>query len=224
MITPTKIFTLAISVVLLAPVRPIAEQQGPTFSADLVTTAAGKHSSVQPGHVAVSNGRVRIDTPEIRGGFFIVDGANRAAWFVRPRQQIFMKAMQSTPLTQLLVPVDPADPCRQWQTMQHVAGVAKTGGDWRCDLVGSEIVEGRETLKYLAVSGRGERSYRWIDRQREFPVKLENPDAAGVVLKNIVDAVQSDELFMIPTTYREFDPQQLIELIKQSDVWVETPR
>jgi hypothetical protein len=216
--------SLVVPCVLLGLIGLAAVEQAPTFSADLVITGAGNKPGGRPGHVSVSHGKVRIDAPDIRDGFFIVDGVNPASWFVRPRQQIFMKAKQSTPLTQLLVPVDPAAPCRQWQIMEQVTGVEKTAGEWQCDLVGNEVVEGRETLKYQAVSGRGERSYRWIDRRREFPVKLESANGATVALKNIVDAVQPQELFVIPESYREFDPQQLIELIKQSDVWVESPR
>jgi hypothetical protein len=208
--------------VLFALVGLAAVEPAVTFSADLVTTIANKPAEL--GRVAVSNGKVRIDAPDIRDGFFIVDGTNRAAWFVRPRQQVFMKAKQSTPLTQLLVPVDPADPCRQWQIMEQVAGVIGTPGGWQCELVGREVVEGRETLKYLAVPGPGERSYRWIDSQREFPIKLESPNGTTIALKNIVDAVQPQDLFVIPASYREFDPQQLLDLIKQSDVWVESPR
>ena len=41
--------------------------------------------------------------------------------------------------------------------------------------------------------------------------------------KNIVEGPQSASLFEIPAGYRKFDPQALIEIIKQSDVWVDEP-
>jgi hypothetical protein len=183
-----------------------------TFSADLVT----KHVGFQPdgeGRVHVSGGKVRIEAPGFGDGFFIVDGDKGGAWFVRPRQWVVMDAKQSSPLTQFLVRVDPADPCRQWQAMERIAGVTDGGGDWHCNLLGMEIVDGRETLKYLA-----------IDRQREFLVRLETEDGTLVALEHIVDAPQPSSLFLVPASYSKFDPVQLINQVKQSDVWVEPPQ
>jgi hypothetical protein len=196
-----------------------------TFSADLVTRNVG----VQPdgeGRVYVSGAKVRIETPGFADGFFIVDvdGDRGDAWFVRPRLWLVMEARQSSPLTQLLVRVDPKDPCRQWQAMERIAGVTSGGGEWRCRLLGGDIVDGRETMKYEAISRQNRRSYRWIDPQREFLVRLETEDGTTVVLENIVDAPQPSSLFAVPPDYRKFDPMQLINQIKQSDVWVEPPR
>jgi hypothetical protein len=39
-----------------------------------------------------------------------------------------------------------------------------------------------------------------------------------------VDAPQPSNLFELPQDYHKFDPMQLIEQIKKSDVWVEPPR
>jgi hypothetical protein len=205
----------------LASLGAVARAQA--FSADLVTRNVGVQPNGQ-GRVYVSGGKVRIETPGFADGFFIVDGERSAAWFVRPQKRLFMEARQSSPLTQLFVPVDPNDPCRQWQVMETVARVTDGGGDWRCDLLGREVVDGRETMKYLARSGRNRRSYRWIDPQREFPVRLESEDGTIVALEHIVDAPQPSSLFTLPADYHEFDPMQLIDQIKRSDVWVEPPR
>jgi hypothetical protein len=196
-----------------------------TFSADLVTRNVG----VQPnghGRVYVSGGKVRIETPGFADGFFIldVDGDRSAAWFVQPQRWLVMEARQSSPLTQLLVRVDPKDPCRQWQAMERIAGVTDGVGEWRCRLLGGEIVDGRETMKYEAISRQNRRSYRWIDPQREFLVKMGTEDGTMVVLENIVDAPQPSSLFAVPADYRKFDPMQLINQIKLSDVWVEPSR
>ncbi len=67
-------------------------------------------------------------------------------------------------------------------------------------------------MKYLAMSSRGRRSYRWIDLQRDFPVRLETEDGTVVALENIVDAPQPSSLFAIPPDYHKFDPAQLIEI------------
>ena len=213
-----------VSSMLLCVVGLGAVARTPEFSADFVIMRAGTKPSARLGHVYVAAGKVRIEAPDFADGFFVVDGDGRAAWFVRPRQRLFMEARQSSPLTQLLVPVDPADPCRQWQVMEKIAGVMNGGGEWRCDSLGRDIVDGRETMKYLATSSHGRRSYRWIDRQRDFPVRLETEDGTVIALENIVDGPQPSSLFAIPLDYHKFDPAQLIEIVKQSDVWVEAPR
>jgi hypothetical protein len=215
---------LLVSWLLPGLARLAAVEASPAFSADLVSTRSGHQPDGRPGHVYISNRKVRIESPEIHDGFFIVDGDGRAAWFVRPRQQVFMAAKQSSPLTQLLVPVDPDDPCRQWQVMEDVAGITDPSGTWHCDLLTREIVAGGETMKYLVTSRQQQRSYRWIDRRRQFPVRIAAEDGKGVALENLVDAPQAPSLFTIPADYQQFDPLQLIERIKQSDVWVESPR
>ena len=87
------------------------------MSADIVSTNADGQPAGSPGKVYVSNDKVRIETPDVASGFFIVDGATNAAFFVRPSQRVFMDAKQSSPLTQILVPLDPEDLAkngRQW--------------------------------------------------------------------------------------------------------------
>jgi hypothetical protein len=41
---------------------------------------------------------------------------------------------------------------------------------------------------------------------------------------NIHEAPQPESLFVVPAGYRKFDPQQLVDRVRQSDVWVEPPR
>jgi hypothetical protein len=194
-----------------------------TFSGDLVTTHAGSEQNRRVGHVYVSGARVRIESPDFADGFFIVDGDAGAAWFVRPRQRVFMDAKQSSPLTRQFVIVDPNDPCHQWQVMAQIAGAPDADGEWRCDPLGRELVDGRETLKYAVWSPHGRSSYRWIDPQRAFPVRIETEDGTRMVLEHIGDAPPASSLFAIPPDYHKFNPSQLIELIKRSDVWVEPP-
>ncbi len=59
-----------------------------------------------PASCASSDDKVRIETPELADGFFLVDGAKPAAYFVRPAARVFMDARQSSRLTQIFVPVD----------------------------------------------------------------------------------------------------------------------
>src|SRR4249920_2329445 len=104
-----------------------ASAQGQQFSADLVSRQG--EATAPAGRLSVLGDKVRLETPELADGFFLIDGAKPAAYFVRPAAHIYMEARQSSRLTRWFVPVNPDEPCRQWQTMARLAGVAHLG-DW----------------------------------------------------------------------------------------------
>src|ERR1700691_65951 len=133
------------------------------FSADIVSRDADGVSVGAGARLYVANRRVRIETPEASAGFFLIDGAAGTAVFVRPTQQVFMDAKQSTRLTQIFVPVDPNDPCRQWQAAAKNAGVPSAGGEWRCGRLDTAIVDGRRNMEYRVVCPDQKSSRGWTD-------------------------------------------------------------
>jgi hypothetical protein len=193
------------------------------FSADIVSRDAGGVSVGSGARLYVANRMVRIETPEASAGFFLIDGAAGTALFVRPTQQVFMDAKQSTRLTQIFVPVDPNDPCRQWQAAAKNAGVPSAGGDWRCGRGDTAIVDGRPSIEYGVVSPDRQWSRGWIDSDLQFPIKLLAADGTTIALEHIRVEAQPASLFAKPPGYRKSEPQALIERIRHSDVWVETP-
>jgi hypothetical protein len=202
---------------LAAVMQPAGAQQ---FSAELTITGPGMAAG-GTAKLAVADRKVRIETPELPGVVLIVDAAAPAAYLVRPAQHVFMDAKQSSPLTWLFVPLDPADPCRQWQAMAEVAGISDSG-QWRCTAAGNETVSGRTTRKFTVTSRRGHSS-GWIDANLKFPVKIETEYGAVLTMRDIEEAPQPAQQFEIPASYRKFDPHGVIELMKRSDIWVEPP-
>jgi hypothetical protein len=196
--------------------RPAQAQQ---FSAQLMSTAPAGATTSGAAKFYVAARKVRIETQELPGDVLIVDAAVPAAYLVRPAQRIFMDSKQSSQLTRLFVPLDPADPCRQWQVMAEVAGISDSG-QWRCVANGNETVDGRSTLKFGVTSQRGHGT-AWIDAGLKFPVKIVTEDGAVLTLKDIEEAPQPVEKFEIPASYRKFDPRGVIEQMKRSDIWVE---
>jgi hypothetical protein len=180
------------------------------FSADLVTRdAAGALGA--SGTLQAANHRVRIETAEATAGYFLIDGDAGTAFFVRPAQQLFMDARQSTRLTRVFVSVDPHDPCPQWQAAEKSAGVPDAAGGWRCTRISAG--------EYRVVAADGSVSQRWIDRDLGFPVKLRAADGTTITLEHIRVAAQPAGLFDLPPGYRKFDPQAIVDRIKHSDVW-----
>ena len=199
--------------------RTVAQAQH--FSADLVATHNDDTASASAGKLRVSDDKVRIETPDFADGFFLIDGANRAAYFARPAQRIFMDARQSSRLTRMFVLVDPNNPCRQWQTMAQVADAKEAGDPWQCERFSEEVIDGRRAAAYRAILPSGAHFVGWIDTDLKFPLQIKMEDGATIALRNVQEGPQPAGLFEIPAGFRKFDPQALIERIKQSDVWVE---
>ena len=205
---------LGLAVALLGSGIPARAQQ---FSADLVI-ARDNVAPTPAGRLRVLENKVRMETPELADGFFLVDVTKAAAYFVRPGARVFMDAQQSSRFARMFVTVDPDDPCRQWQAMAPKVGLAEQ--DWRCERVAEEAIEGRNTTVYRAVSASGQEFSGWIDRERRFPLRVKTEDGAIVTAEHVRDEPQPAESFQIPSGFRKFDPQLLIDRIKQSDVWV----
>ena len=201
---------------LLAGVSASAQQ----FSADLVTMRGEK--VVRLGSLRVSESKVRIETTDFADGFFLVDGAKPSATFVRPRAKVFMEARQSTPLTQMFVPLHPDEPCRQWQAMASLAAPADPD-KWQCERDGEGTVGDRKADIYRIVAASGTSFVGWVDRGRKFPLQIKTADGAVMVVENIRDEPQPAQSFEIPLGLRKFDPRALIDRIRQSDVWVAPP-
>jgi hypothetical protein len=129
-----------------------------------------------------------------------------------------MDAKQSSTLTQVFVSLESHDPCRQWHLMDTIAGATDGTSEWRCERLGDEIVDGRHVIKYRVIPRDNHHSDRWIDTEREFPIRFESKDGTVVSVRNVVDARQPASLFTIPQVYKKFDPMQLIQQLMQSDV------
>jgi hypothetical protein len=210
---------LAMGVALGSMARASAEPTPREFSADILSRDA---SGLPVGTVArlyVANRKVRIETAQASTGFFLIDGQAGTAYYVRSTPPVFMDAKLSSPLTQIFVPVDPDQPCPQWQAAAQRAGVAGAGGDWRCARIDSAVAAGDGILEYRVLSPDQTLSQRWIDPGLGFPVKLRAADGTTIELEHIRIEAQPASLFVVPAGYRKLDPQALIERIKHSDVW-----
>jgi hypothetical protein len=191
------------------------------FSADIVSRDAAGAVIGAVAKLFVRNHMVRIETPEVSGGFLLINGDAGTAQFVRPAQQLFMEAKQSSRLTQIFVPVDTKEPCRQWHAAASNAGVARAAGEWRCERIEDEIIDGRRAVQFRVSSPVSPSSRRWIDSDLEFPLKLLASDGTTIALEHILVEAQPANRFAIPPGFRNFDPRALIERVKHSDAWVD---
>jgi hypothetical protein len=207
----------ALAVPLAAPLAATPSAQ--PFSADLSRRDASGH--ILTGRLLVAGDKIRIEQPNLPTGFFIISGGAKAAYFVKPDRQVFMDAQQSSILTEILVPVDPAAPCAQWQAMAVISGSAKGGAAWRCERIGDETRNGHATVRYSMVSPRGRHFSAWIDPQLKFVVRIEAGNGASLELTHLHEAPQPASAFTVPPGFPKFDPQLLIDQMKRSDNYVD---
>lgn len=196
--------------------------QAQQFSAHLVKTVTPGGKDAAVGRLFVQGDKVRIETAEFPDGFFIINGSQGDAWFVRPAARVYMAARRSTWLTRAFVVVDPEHPCGRWQSAAILAGVADQAAPWRCEIMGNELVGGRETTLFRWQAGSPNEFLGWIDPKLNFPLRV-RIGGAKAELAALEEGPQPDPFFEIPPSYRRFDPEDLIKRIKQSDVWVEAP-
>jgi hypothetical protein len=204
----------------LVPSGQASARPAHSFSVDLVRRTGDAAAAAPAGRLYVAAEKVRLDTPELADGYFISDSEKPAAFFVRPSARVYMDARQSSRLIQLFVPIDPTDPCRQWQTMARLAGEPDRGA-WQCAEIGNETIGGRELVVYRARVGNVEQFTGWIDPQLTFPVQIKLQEGVTFAAEAVHEQVLASEAFEIPAGFRKFDPQALLERVKQSDVWVD---
>jgi hypothetical protein len=216
-----------LTLVIIAGLARVPSAQAQEFSASIVTTTAHGETRAKLSSVRVMNGRVRFETPDLPSGFFLLNKDPDGAYFVRPAARIFMDAGGSSRLTQYFVSVDPDDPCPRWQAMAKAAGAiasdAQAGVQWHCARIDGETIDGRDTIHYQATTYEGQQRSGWIDPHLQFPLKVVAEDGTTYQLTNITEAPQPASWFEIPADFRKFDPRQLIERLKHSDVWVKPP-
>jgi hypothetical protein len=211
---------IALCLLGLANAGMSGEPASREFSADIVNRDASGRVVGPTAKLYVAGRKVRLETSEAAAGFFLIDGETGTALFVQPAQHLFMDAKQSTRLTQLFVPVDPNDPCPQWQAAARNAGAADAGSTWRCERVNSAIGDHGGNVEYRLVLPNEALDLRWIDAGLRFPMRLKSGDGMTLALERILVTPQPASLFTLPPDYRKSDPRALIERIKRSDVWV----
>ena len=197
-----KVFTLILFLIAISVLS-----HGQDFSADVVylpgssPNPMGNGSSqeaVPTPKVYVSKGNVRLETNGLVGTVLVVNREEHTAVALYPGKKTF-QPLGSGPSEYFRVEnVD--DACPDWQRSSEQKIV--------CEKVGSENVNGRDTVKYQnkAASETGAATV-WIDRALKFVIKWEGGGTAAE-LRNIKEGQQAADLFSVPQSYKMATPQK----------------
>jgi hypothetical protein len=167
------------------------------FSADIVNAKA---PSPFPTKIFATKGKLRFQQQDRKGNpssIMLVDLNALNSVVLIPQQHLYVKASRPQIPGQgvaFFQPADVANACLDWQKIAELKG--------ECRKVGSETVNGRDTVKYENVAADKSVSYIWIDPKLHFPVQWGGPVGTRE-LRNIQEAPQAAELFEIPAGYKK---------------------
>jgi hypothetical protein len=210
------VFAAVLAAATVCAAGAVLESPAREISADIISRDPRGAGSATVAHLYAGHGKVRIEPSDMPDDFFLINPeSSSTTLLIRPSRHQFMSARQSSVLTQVFIPVDVFDPCKQWRTAVEDARAGAGIERWRC-----------ERLKPLAfrTAGAGEPAdERVLDPKLQFPVKIIAADGSSLTLENIRLMLVPAELFAVPGDYRRFEPRAVVERIKQSDVWAAPP-
>lgn len=181
--------------------RALAQQ----FSAD-VTSQRQSNASVNKLYSSDNKVRFEVQTGNAMGpSALILDEAQHKYIMLMAERHMYMDApapMVKPLITQFWRVQDPNDACSQWKNIAQQAGTDQNWGS--CTKLGSDTVNGRETVKYEGVSKKGEKTHVWVDTKLHCVVKTDE-SSGGFELKNIQEGSQPASLFEVPSGYTKFD-------------------
>jgi hypothetical protein len=148
------------------------------------------------------------DDSEARGGGAVIFDLSKESWTVlMAKQHVYMempsKMMENRGMFAFFKSGDVENACSDWLKLER-----NKGGT--CHKVGSETVNGRNTVKYEGTNASGETSSVWLDSKLRFPVKWQGKNNGGE-MRNIQEGPQPASLFEIPAGYTKMDMGNMMQ-------------
>jgi hypothetical protein len=193
---------LFIAFVLIVPVVCPAQD----FVADVVYVAGKSRTSTQsaanpdhsPSKIYVSSDKIRLENHGTADTILLVNEGEQTAFVMYPAKKEYEPLVGR--VSEYFRVKDAENACADWQG----AAAEKI----TCEKVGHEVVDGRQTVKYLNKTASDVSATAvWIDANLKFVIKWESPNI-GVELHNIKEAQQTAELFSVPADYEVPQPKK----------------
>lgn len=176
------------------------------FSADVVSQ---KSDNTGVRKVYATKNKVRFEVqgenPQMGPSAIVFDDTKNSYTIIMAERHMYMDAPMTITrrlLTHFWRVDDPNNACPEWKRTAEEAGSDKDWGS--CTKIGSDTVNGRDTVKYEGVSSKGEKSHIWVDSKLRCVVKTDE-GRGDFELRNIQEGSQPASLFEIPAGYTKFD-------------------
>jgi hypothetical protein len=173
------------------------------FSGDLYNANAAKELTVQA-RIYMSKDKMRVEPQQqhnLMGGAAIFNFATQTTDVLMPERKMYIEFASGQGPQQrnfnYFRPLDVQNACGDWQKM-----APNRGGT--CKKIGSETVNGRDTVKYEGTATDGTVTDVWLDPTLRFPVKWQGKNSGGE-LRNISVGSQPASLFEVPAGFQKMD-------------------
>jgi hypothetical protein len=180
------------------------------FSAEIVDLQ--KPGTPTQAKIYFAKDKIRIESQNSgphAGGAVIMNFATQTSMVVMAQQHMYME-MPAQAQTQRMGYAsaffrtgDVENACGDWQKMGHNGA--------SCHKVGSETVNGRNTVKYETTNASGDVSHFWLDPKLRFPVKWQGKSNDGE-LRNKQEGAQPASLFEIPAGFTKMDMGGMMQM------------
>jgi hypothetical protein len=199
-------FALRLAATLLLSLIPLISG-AQDFSADVVyfvpaepqAKSGGSNNSI--GHTSklyVNKDKLRLETRGVTGTILLVNESEHSVLALFPSQKAYQPL--ANPPAEYFRVKDAENACPDWTdaTVQKID----------CEKVGHETLNGRDTVKYRnkAAPGDGPTAV-WIDPALKFVVKWQSAET-GAELRNVSEAQQAADLFVVPAAYNPLQPKK----------------
>ena len=177
------------------------------FSADVVNNKPNRGERLSK--VYAGKDRVRFEMTSANEAMgpsaLILDETRHTYTVVMAERHMYMDApmtMVKPIITNYWRVQDVSDACPAWKKTSEEAGNDKNWGS--CAKLGSDSVNGRDTIQYEGVSKKGDKMHVWVDTKLHVVVKTDE-NSGGFELRNIQEGSQPASLFEVPAGYTKFD-------------------
>ena len=152
------------------------------FSAEIVEVRDS--ATVPAGHLRVRDGRVRIETPELADGFFLVDSAKRIGLFRSAGDTHLYGGAAVKPTHPIVCCRRPERAVPAMAGDGEVAGVAARA-DWRCERPARRKSTAAAPTCFRVTSAGNHEFVGWLDRERTFSAADQDRRWHGLDLEHI---------------------------------------
>jgi hypothetical protein len=177
------------------------------FSAEVVSSQ--KQGTQTQSKIYFSKDKIRFDSrdPDSKGAAFIMNLASQTVTILMPQQHMYMEmpaqAQEQRQMFSFFKTSDVENACGDWLKL-----ASNKGGT--CHKVGSETINGRNTVEYEGTNAKSEVSHVWLDPKLRFPVKWQGKGDGGE-LRNIQEGSQPASLFEIPAGFTKMDMGDMMQ-------------
>jgi hypothetical protein len=209
-----------------AATAPTAHGQKAEFSADMRLIDGARQGQVVK--LFVGNERARLDrtatSGEVNGiSSLLIDFDHQLIYLLAPQSKMYVQIAGSNGSAfyrgaWMFRPSSSDSPCGDWVSEANHRGITL-----RCQQAGQDNVDGRTTQKWDAVIPDGGHGSIWYDPTLNFIVKVRRTSKDGIQsgfeLQEIKEGTQPQKLFDLPSGYRQFALNRLIDILIGLGQW-----